>query len=93
LIKQSLERSKIDMKKANRAEPINLKLLMNRDKAAVNMPGGKISIKSKVVEKARHDALQNICKEKDKVINYYINLSTSLKKQLQTLKSQTGQNK
>lgn len=68
----------IDMKKANRMEPINLKLLMNYKSGSNSLM--KSVAKGGTVDRTKHEALQNICKEKDKIINYYTNLSTSLKK-------------
>lgn len=39
-----------------------------------------------LIDKTRHDALKNICKEKDKVINYYMNQCNTLKREMNTSK-------
>lgn len=45
-----------------------------------------------MVDKTRHEALQNICKEKDKQINLYISLYENLKIENQNIRVKKGLN-
>ena len=61
-----------------------MKLLMNQHQQYDNLlsTDPETGFKPHAVDRGRHDALKNICREKDRALVYYINLTANLKREI-----------